>query len=131
MGKYLSHFSLLLFGSLLPTTNASDQVKVELFTIKPSICVVEEGQSCTQYFTFHWRLDREIDTCLHQQKLEQALHCAKKTKEVKIDLAIDIDATSAFRLKTADHIALDERTIDVRILGKEVRQSRRHLWSVF
>lgn len=104
-------------------------VKIETFVVKPGLCIVERGQVCRQSFSFDWRLNQVANACLYQAKQIQPLRCIADKQQEGLKLLLELEHSKQFKLKVADLEA--QQSIQVRELGKDVRQSRRHLWSVF
>lgn len=101
---------------------------IEEFSIKPGLCIVEKGKQCKQSFIFYWRLSKALHACLYQTKNLVELHC-ETSKEVELIKILDLKLSDTFILKTADTRL--ERDISVRQLTTDIRQVRRHVWSVF
>jgi len=109
-------------------SNAKPNSLIEEFTIKPGLCIVEKGKPCKQKFIFFWRLKKAIEACIFHGQADHSLFCEQK-KEVEVTLYIDIAKTDEFTLRT--HESQLKHAILVRQLTRDIRQVRRHVWSVF
>jgi len=114
------------------TTKASDAIVIESFEIKPSICIVARDNNCQQKIHFQWRLSQAGASCLYRVKESKPLYCSEMQQNTSIVLAMTVDKNNEFVLRVSNHLAAEARQqLIVRELGRDVRQSRRHLWSVF
>lgn len=121
----------VLFTCLVFTTSsvAANNSIIEAFTVKPGLCIVEKGQACRQSFIFYWRLSNAYPACIYQGNSLRPLICVEAKKEMEKELYIALNLSDTFTLKVAQK--QQSQQIHVRELGKDVRQARRHLWSVF
>lgn len=101
---------------------------IEEFSIKPGLCIVEKGKQCKQSFIFYWRLTKALPACLYQTKNLIELHC-ETSREVELIKTLDLKLSDTFILKTANTKV--KRDVSVRQLTTDIRQVRRHVWSVF
>jgi len=119
---------IILYFAVIFNSSAQPISVIEEFTIKPGLCIVEEGKPCKQSFIFSWRLRQVIEACLYRGENNQSLHCASK-KKVEVTLFMDLNLSDQFFLRVNNNQA--QQDILVRQLTRDVRQVRRHVWSVF
>ena len=121
--------SLLLFSLVI---NAAPNPMIESFTIVPGVCVVAREDNCKQDIRFLWQLSYASDSCLFLAGEEKPLYCSYMQPQSSIVLTLNVKKDNEFiiRLMGTSDKEMRRRLI-VRELGKDVRQSRRHLWSVF
>ncbi|MFY8274573.1 DUF3019 domain-containing protein [Pseudoalteromonas sp. SSDWG2] len=108
--------------------SVSAQNEIKEFSIKPALCIVEQEKLCHQRFIFYWRLTQPMQACLFKASEDEPLHCAY-TKEVKLTKDIVLLESQEFELRSPQQAV--KETIFVRQLRADVRQVRRHIWSVF
>lgn len=126
--KQRTVLGLLIANMLLFSGAIQANSKVEAFIIKPGLCVVEQGSKCKRVFTFHWRLSGHFRACLYQGDETGALKCEHK-KEVTFTEKVNLEHSDFFTLKVENE--KQQQDISVRYLTSELRQVRRHVWSVF
>jgi hypothetical protein len=110
---------------------AANNPMIESFSILPSICVVARENSCEQDIRFQWRLSHASNSCLFLVGEEKALYCSDMQQLTSIVLRLNVQKENEFILRLGASNKEMRRQLKVRELGKDVRQSRRHLWSVF
>lgn len=118
---------LLPFGA-----QASKDIFIESFKIKPNICVVARGNNCQQKIHFQWQLSQAADSCLFRTGQQKPIYCSSMQQSTSIVLAMNVDKENEFFIHVSVFptiVAFNK--LKVRELGRDVRQSRRHLWSVF
>jgi|GEM_PF-6443274 len=120
--------SLLLLSTMI---QAANNPMIESFSILPSICVVARENSCEQDIRFQWRLSHASNSCLFLVGEEKALYCSDMQQLTSIVLRLNVQKENEFILRLGASNKEMRRQLKVRELGKDVRQSRRHLWSVF
>jgi hypothetical protein len=125
--------SLIIISLLLSlTTRASSDILIESFQIMPTICVVARDNSCQQNIRFQWKLSNESKSCLYQVGNKTPLYCSDMEQQASVVLMLDVEKENEFILRLSGTSVHEvRRQLKVRELGKDVRQSRRHLWSVF
>jgi len=125
--------SLTFITLLLPVSaKANDTIVIESFEIKPSICIVARDNNCQQKIHFQWRLSQVGGSCLYRVGENKPLYCSKMEQNTSIVLAMSVEKSNEFVLRLSGQSNREARKqLTVRELGREVRQSRRHLWSVF
>lgn len=126
--KYSKTYLIFFHTLLIASWQTIAEPSIEEFSIKPELCIVEKGKHCKQSFIFYWRLSKAIPACLYQTKNLVELHC-ETSKEVELIKTLDLKLSNTFILKTADTQV--ERDVSVRQLTTDIRQVRRHVWSVF
>jgi hypothetical protein len=125
-----SLFLSLLLLSL--TVMAADEPMIESFNIMPSICVVAKANSCQQKIRFQWRLSHSGKSCLYQTGKEEPLYCSDSQQQTNVSLMLTVEKENEFIIRLAGASQREvRRRLKIRELGRDVRQSRRHLWSVF
>lgn len=121
--------SLLL---LSPMIKAASNPMIESFSILPNICVVARETSCEQNIRFQWRLSHASNSCLYLLGDEKALYCSDMQQQTSIVLTLNVKKDNEFILRLVEVPGKEvRRQLKVRELGKDVRQARRHVWSVF
>jgi len=127
---YFKHLIGLCIFCFIATFNSAAKPNslIEEFTIKPGLCIVEEGKPCKQSFIFFWRLTKAIEACIFREQETLALFCEQK-KHVEVTLYMDITQSDEFILRAQDSQL--KHAILVRQLTRDIRQVRRHVWSVF
>ncbi|WP_462156860.1 DUF3019 domain-containing protein [Pseudoalteromonas sp. GB56] len=124
--KVFIHITFLLSLSLCKEVLAADVI--EEFSIKPSLCIVEQDEQCHRRFIFYWRLREPLEACLFAKNKEVAIHC-ETASEVTIVREIELGMSQWYELRALEQNKSE--AILVRQLRSEVRQVRRHIWSVF
>lgn len=110
---------------------AYDETKIESFDIIPSICIVAKETTCTQDILFSWQLNQADSSCLYQKNKSEPLFCSSLQNNA-VALRLTLKRENEFIIRLTDRPQKNKRShIAVRELGKDIRQSRRHLWSVF
>ncbi len=131
----MNNFNIYLTFILLClplNAEAEQHTVIESFSIKPSICIVERDATCKQNIRFQWHLSRPGNTCLYQVGVQQPIFCDVDKQHSSIVLMLSVEKENNFILRlSGSYISEIHRKLNIRELGKDVRQSRKHLWSVF
>ena len=123
-------FCIWLIGLLVfPLHAKPEQTVIKHFYIKPKLCIVEQGVSCQRYFVFGWHLSEQAKACVFRAVDKVPMRCVSGQAKAELELPLKIKNTESFTLKVEG--SSEQRKIEVRELGKDVRQGTRHLWSVF
>ena len=123
-------YCLWLIGLvILPAWASEERIEIKQFYIKPKLCIVEKDVSCKRYFVFGWQLTKQQKACVFRAVQASPIRCVSGQSQTEFELPLDVKNTESFTLRVEDSSV--ERKIEVRELGRDVRQGTRHLWSVF
>lgn len=127
---HFRQYRLWLFGFITwPFWAQSEEIEIKHFYIKPKLCIVEQGMTCKRYFVFGWQLNKQRKACVFRAVESSPVRCVSGQVKTEFELPLNLKHTESFTLKVEGSSV--ERKIEVRELGKDVRQGTRHLWSVF
>lgn len=123
-------YGLWLIGLIVwPTWATEEKIEIKQFYIKPKLCVVEKNLPCKRFFIFGWQLNTQKKACVFREVQPSPVRCVSGQTKTEFELPLNLTNTESFTLKVEGSSV--ERKIEVRELGKDVRQGTRHLWSVF
>lgn len=122
------YFKSLVMIVLIATCAQVNASEAE-FTITPAVCVVQPGEVCRNGFIFRWRLPSPMKACIIRKSTQTTLYCSQPSINHQIELALELSKSETFLLQA--HSYNKQQTVLVKSVVIEVRQAKRHIWSVF
>lgn len=121
-------YSKLLIALFLVFSHTAHS-KITSFTITPAVCVVQAGEVCSNGFVFNWQLETPMKACIVRARTEKILYCSKPSINHQIELPLELSESETFLLNAQTHNK--QQQVLVKSVVIEVRQAKRHVWSVF